>query len=159
VGVGANERQKEVGMYQPEEVINVKHGGLIKEEFIKAYEKRYHVKPVIEAEDLAGFEFIAKTLGLERGRAVVIHYVKMNDEWFLKTMHKTKNLRQDLNKINASLGLKQGTALEGDGLRIKTILACDKCFMPFEWIGNPTEIGRASYRRLCNIHKPSESLP
>lgn len=139
-------------MYQSEEVTQVKHAGLIQDEFSKAYEKRYHVKPFIEAEDLQIFQFLAKTFGLDRGRQIVFHYVKMNDDWFLKTAHQAKNLRKDFHKVNAALGLKQGGAEESSHIRIKTTLYCDKCHVPFEWAGSPTDIERPSFGRFCPIH-------
>lgn len=75
----------------------------------------------------------------------------MNDEWFLKQAHNARTLRKDVQKVIADLGMREGKAQNSVGLKIRTVLYCDRidCHAPFEWQGDPNDIARPSFARIC----------
>lgn len=133
----------------PKEVEITRNADKINEEYCNAYNERYHVTPFIETEDLVIFSFLSKNFGLERGKAIVRHYVQMNDEWFLKQVHNAKTLRKDIQKVIAALGTKEHKAQQTVDMAIVAPLLCDKCFAAFYWCGYADELQRPTHIRLC----------
>ncbi len=133
----------------PKEVEICRNSDLIRMEYEAAFVKRYHSSPFVETDDLPVFAFLSKNFGLDRGKSIVSHYVKMEDEWFCKQAHNAATLRKNINKVIADLGTREGKQQMVGTLTISTNLSCDKCFEEFLWVGNPDDLSRSSYMRMC----------
>lgn len=111
------------------EVRHQKDSDSIIEVYVEAYEKRYRVKPILAQNgvDRTVLSDLLRTLGLARLRAIIQHYLRMDNTWFVTKAHDLDTLKKNLNVVNSDLGIKQSKAPATTGLHIVTNLYCDNC--------------------------------
>jgi hypothetical protein len=124
----------------PAEVTITRNAGLVQDAYEAAYKKRYNSSPFIETEDLVVFVFLSKNFGLEQGKALVEHYLTMNDEWFMRQAHNPRTLRKDVNKVIADHGIKKSRNTQSVDVAMR--VWCD-------WCGADTIASEADEFRLC----------
>lgn len=118
----------------------------IREAYSEAFAARYHTPPFLEFDDGPVFSFLSKNFGKERGKKIAQHYVRMQDEWFLKNAHSAQVLKKNAAKVIADLGVWEHYRTSGRGLVIRCEVACDECGRYFQWRGDPSKVGD---RREC----------
>jgi hypothetical protein len=101
--------------------------------YCEAYVKRYGGKPVFPTDNSHIFKF-SEVQNLFRARAldVVRHYLKMNDEWFVRRGHAIEELIRNKDGVNADFSKHHSITGNNDGLRIDVSISCDRCFKYFK---------------------------
>lgn len=120
--------ENEGGTLELLEVRQVKDQDRLVEVYVASYEKRYRIKPILSAVDRTVLTDLNRGLGFARTKAIVEHYLKMDNEWFVTKAHDLDTLKKNLNVINADFGLRTSKPHHGKAV-IVTTAYCDnpKC--------------------------------
>lgn len=109
-------KQNHIGNLRLAEAESVKNAGELLELYIKSYEARYHIKPVLST---LGIEFsilknLAGQMDLKTLSELVKHYLTMNNDWFLTKGHDLDTFKKQINVINISYTGAGQIELTGD---------------------------------------------
>lgn len=97
--------------------------------YTDAYEEVHKTKPVSinRGVDRTTIKDILRILGEERALEVVAHYVRMNDDWYVKKGHSLQVLKENLNVVNTSLSKKVLPFGSGQSPLLNSLTPCIKC--------------------------------
>lgn len=125
---------------------------LVAQAYADEYKQRYGVEPIwsFDGTDATVIKDTMRKVGEKKARQLLRAYVRMNDEWFIKTGHNLECFKKNLSRVNAFLGTKLEQANENRGLQISAHggISCDRCFMYYPWIGKATDLEKPTLR-LC----------
>lgn len=110
----------------------LKNTDLVIAAYEQAYYARYSKAPLMNKKVGPEYFFIKELthqVGLEKALKLVIQFVKMNDDWFLKRGHSLIALKDNLNKVDQALPKESTTPKysRGPKLKMHTYCANPKC--------------------------------
>lgn len=108
------------------EVTDLKESYGIEKIYSDVYEKRYGIAPIMSSNgsDATILKDLVRQLGLGRTTALVNGYLRMNDEWFIRTGHSLETMKKSIPAINSTLGNTQPLS---KALRLSILRQCDQC--------------------------------
>jgi hypothetical protein len=96
-----------------------------------AFEKRYNCEPYLSDHDKEVIRWIRNAFEEKKGTDILVHFLEMNDEWFLKQSHGLVCLKNNVNKVLAFIGSSKRNRTAFISKRLEMIVSCDKCYQTF----------------------------
>lgn len=116
-------------LYKPmHAIVEIKAQNALLDTYIEAYRNRYGTDPMFSLDNahfttLKDFSRVAK----EKSHDLIKHYLRMNDEWFIRNGHSLEVLKRSLSAVNADFGKKTIGAPTPKGVLMDAQLYCIDC--------------------------------
>ncbi len=147
-------------MYEVEEV---NASNRLTEVYCKAWEGRYKRRPKIFTADISFVKRLVMDMGESEATRLIKHFFEMKDQYFYDRAHGFDLLRNNLNKVLASLGTEQSKrdSLPQGGLRMMWRIQCTTvcCGTYVEVSATLEELEAAMNTTRCGEHGGIASVP
>lgn len=118
---------EDVPLYNVE---TVKIGNRVLDAYRSSYFKRYKTEPILSQNgtDQTILKDMARSLGEQRTIDLLEHYLKMDNDWFVKKGHNLETFKREMNVVNSDMGLRASKSGNRSG-NIKVFFSCDGCMV------------------------------